>query len=162
MVDKLCWPAEKKARIKDLLHRLIDIAQFEWNRKCGPFGYCNEWVDEIYPKIKDMLPDATKEGITVSHIGWKTNPIITGHEAVRIHVQDDPRCKSNNGFTFYLDDRWVGGLDHVFVDAEINPKWKVKFNHIMAGGNETLEDLILKPPIGPGPRPRKPLVGSGY
>jgi RHS repeat-associated protein len=151
MVDKLCWPAEKKARIKDHLHRLIDIAQFEWNRSCGLFGYCNEWVDEIYPKIKDMLPAASKDGITVFHYGWKTG-LGRGHEAIKIHVMDDPRCKTNNGFTFYLDDGWVGGLDHVFVDAEINPKWTQKLNQIMTGGEkETLADVLLKPPIGPGP-----------
>ncbi len=131
-------------------------SQFKWYRACGLFVHCNQWVDEIYPKIKDMLPAALQDGIKVSHYGWKTWDIglkSGGHEALKITVSDDPKSKTNNSFVFYLDDGHVGGSDHFFVDEEVNEKWTERLNLLMTGRNETLEDLKLNPPIGPGRRP---------
>lgn len=146
-VDKLSWPNEKKTRIKEHLYRLIDTAQFAWYHNNGLFGYCNEWVDEIYPKIKGLLPAANKDGILVYHYGWETWS-FGGHEAIRVSVSDAPG--NNNSFTFYLDDGWVGGEDHFFGSEEVKARWTEHLKLLMTGQNETLEDLQLKRPIGPG------------
>jgi hypothetical protein len=118
---------------------------------------CNEWCDEFYPKIKDMLPALSKDGIKVFHDSWKTPWTRTsGHAAIRIQVNDDPLCQGKGkSFAFYLDDGWKGGPDHVFVDAEIDPKWDRRIDLIMTG-QETLEQLRLNPPIGPGEPPQPP------
>ena len=146
MADKLHWPADKKARIKVDLNKLIDTAQFPWFRMQGAFGKCHEWIWEYYPKVKGMLPI---EDIALSKQAWRINA-IAGHGAVRIVVSDAPGSNPNNSFTFYLDDGWIGGADHVFVDAEVPAGWDRGPNWSWQGGNESLESCDCATPIGPG------------
>jgi hypothetical protein len=87
---------------------------------------------------------------------------LAGHEAVRIIVRDMDLAKPKNDFVIYLDDGYVGGEDHVFVDAELNTKLPTKTEVIdpQLQQNISLEEMSLKPPIGPGVR-TKPGPGSG-
>lgn len=153
MVDKLDWPARKKEQIRLHLYVLVEKAQFDWYRPNGLFGYCNEWVDEIYPKIQYILPagmEAATNSITVFHMGWDTS-VLSGHEALKIQVADAPR--GENSFTFYLDDSYLGGPDHFFVEADLQAKWKGKHKERMKlplRRDAQLEDMGLKKPIGPG------------
>ena len=161
-VDKLHWPAEKKARMKSLLHRIIDIAKFEWYRPKGARGKCRQWVDEFYSKVKDLLRDAEKDNIEIVHYGWRTGSVLFGaytwgHEGVRITVLDDGISKPQNTFTFFLDDSWVGGEDHVFTKEEVDAKWswyEVKTD-IRLQVNQPLDEMKLGYPIGPGDPPKQ-------
>ena len=159
IVDTLHWPADKKEKIKEQLRKLIDIAQFQWYRRRGAFGKCHQWVDEIYPKVKEMLPILLADGISVHRREWRVNDFfgIGGHAAVIIYVNDAPGSQPDNTFKFYLDDGYLGKEDHVFVDAEVPAKWRRSAGYSWMGGDEKLEDCGCEPPIGPGspliPRP---------
>jgi len=154
MVAKLHWPEEKKEQITQKLNFVIDVAQFEWGRRKGTWGYCNEWTDEFYWKIRDSLEDLKKYEIRVHHVGWSTG-WITGHEAMRISVSDKPG-KANSSFDFYLDDGYVGGDDGAFVECEIAAKWggraKLKLDiqlHKTDDKEILKDDFNINPPIGP-------------
>lgn len=159
MIDKMGWPDEKKAKMKKVLIRIIDLAQFEWNRPTGSMGYCDEWVDEYYSKVKGDLAEINKVGIRISRRGWAVDTFFArrvgaGHNAVRIYVMDNPDSPTTKPVEFFLDDGCVGEFDHVFVLPEFNTKWpKTKVEHtiVWSSESETLEDVFGRPPIGPGP-----------
>ena len=77
-----------------------------------------------------------------------------GHEAVRILVMDQPARKPNNTFDFYLDDSFIGGSDHVFVDSELRA-WKPNYKEretlmLRMAVNLSLKEMNLNRPIGIG------------
>jgi hypothetical protein len=121
---------EKQRLIADVLIRLTDQADFAWSKPVGWFGKCYEWVEEYQKRFQrdrdlwQVCDELAKQGyLYIGAIFWVVDYPVhryfgIGHAAVIIELRDGTRI--------YLDDGWYGGRDHLFIESECNPKWKVE------------------------------------
>jgi hypothetical protein len=87
-------------------------------------------VEEYQKRFQDdmdlwqLCDELAKQGyLYIGAINWVVNYPVhryfgIGRAAVIIELRDGTRI--------YLDDGWYGGPDHLFIECECNPKWKVE------------------------------------
>ncbi|MBY0524749.1 MAG: hypothetical protein K2R98_15195 [Gemmataceae bacterium] len=134
IIDKSTFTHEEKQLLKEIIPLFVRAADFQWldsiglPRRVGPLGYCGLWVEEYDKRTAELKAKYTgkngdgplgRNGLFQIDTGsWfnkntRNIPLLgdAGHTATRITLRD--------GTVFYLDDGYLGKLDHVFMTNEI-------------------------------------------
>jgi RHS repeat-associated protein len=134
---------DEKKMLRREIQRLLDAAQFDWDKRTGFFGECFNWVFEYESrtaKLRASMEKASDKMIgkffEVNLMYWSIKPplwfsILTaaggghpyelwgaidpGHAAIEITLKD--------GTKIYLDDGNLGGLSHTFFSDDVPSRY---------------------------------------